>query len=69
MVSRPPERFSNRLQADPRSERHVSLASATSALVKEKRLLQKIDVEKKGKYRIIKGGLFFVFSFSFSSFF
>ena len=48
MVSRPPERFSIRLQADPRSERHVCLASATTALVKEDEPLQKIYVEERG---------------------
>ena len=50
MVSRPPKRFSNELQADPRSERHVSPASATSALVKKNELLQIIGVEGKGRY-------------------
>ena len=58
MVRRPPKRFSNRLQANPRPERHVCLASAASALVKDNRLLQKIDVEEKGKCRIIKGDFF-----------
>ena len=49
----PPSReVLNRLQTDPRPERHVSLASTTFALVKKNELLQIIGVEGKGRYRI-----------------
>ena len=63
MVSRPPERFSIRLQADPRSERHVSPASASSALVKKNELLQIIGVEGKGRFEYSKRVFYFFLFF------